>query len=53
MYFNKNKEIIKKFKKNILENLKNLPRKKIAEKSLKKHGLIILCKNDKQIIDVN
>ena len=37
---------------NISENIKNLPRKKIALKSLKKHGLIILCQNDKQIIDV-
>ena len=36
----------------ILENLQNLERKKIATKSLKKHGLIILCQNDKQIIEV-
>ena len=48
----KHKEIIGKVKKNILGNLKNLPRKKIAFKSLKKHGLIILCKSDNQIIDV-
>ena len=48
----KNKEIIIKVQKNVSENIKNLPRKKIALKSLKKHGLIILCQNDKQIIDV-
>ena len=48
----KHKEIISKVQKNILGNLKNLPRKKIASKSLKKHGLIILCQNDNQIIDV-
>ena len=48
----KNKEIIGKVKKNISQILKNLPRKKVAIKSLKRHGLIILCKNDKQIIDV-
>ncbi len=48
----KHKEIISKVQKNILDNLKNLPRKKIAQKSLKKHGLIILCKNDNQIVDV-
>ena len=48
----KSKEIIIKVQKNVSENIKNLPRKKIALKSLKKHGLIILCQNDKQIIDV-
>ncbi len=48
----KNKEIIKSVQKNILDNLKNLNRKDTAFKSLKKHGLIILCKNDKQIIEV-
>ena len=48
----KNKEIINKVEKNISENLKNLPRKKIALQSLKKHGLIVVCQNDKQIVDV-
>ena len=48
----KHKEIISKVKKNIFKNLENLERKKIATKSLKKHGLIILCQNDKQIIEV-
>ena len=48
----KYKQIINKVQKNIVLNLKKLPRKKIATKSLKRHGLIILCQNDKQIIDV-
>ena len=48
----KHKEIIDKVQKNVLDNLINLPRRKIALKSLKKHGLIILCKNDRQIINV-
>ena len=32
--------------------MQNLERKNIVTKSLKKHGLIILCQNDKQIIEV-
>ena len=48
----KHKDIIGKVKKNIFENLKTLKRKDIALKSLKKHGLIIICQNDKQIINV-
>tara|TARA_B100000674_G_scaffold296960_1_gene246253 strand:- start:436 stop:1698 length:1263 start_codon:yes stop_codon:yes gene_type:complete len=48
----KHKEIINKVKKNVLQNLENLERKNISIKSLKKHGLIILCQNDKQIIEV-
>ena len=48
----KHKDIISKVKKNIFENLKTLKRKDIALKSLKKHGLIIICQNDEQIINV-
>ncbi len=48
----KHKQIINKVQKSVLDNLKNIPRKKIAFKSLKRHGLIILCKNDNQIIEV-
>ena len=48
----KYEEIINNVKKNIIFNLKNLSRKKIATKSLKKNGLIILCQNDKQIIEI-
>ncbi len=47
----KHKKLINNFKKNITNNLKNLPRKKIAEKSLKDNGLIIYARSDKQIID--
>ena len=47
----KHKKLINNFKKNIINNLKNLPRKKIAEKSLKDNGLIIYARSDKQIID--
>ena len=48
----KYKDLIDKIKKKIREKLKNLPRKKIASKSLKKNGLIVHVNNDKQIIDV-
>ena len=48
----KYKQIINKVQKSVLDNLKNIPRKKIAFKSLKRHGLVILCKNDNQIIEV-
>ncbi len=48
----KDKQIINKVQKNIVFNLQNIPRKKIASKSLKKHGLIVLCQNDNQIVDV-
>ncbi len=45
-------QIINKVKNKISELLNNLPRKKIAYKSLKKHGLIIKAKNDSQVIDI-
>ena len=45
-------KLVNKVKKKIVELLKNLPRKEIAYKSLKNHGLIIKAKNDKQIINV-
>ena len=48
----KHKQIINKVQKSVLDNLENIPRKKIAFKSLKRHGLIVLCKNDNQIIEV-
>tara|TARA_Y100001970_G_scaffold121080_1_gene150213 strand:- start:423 stop:1697 length:1275 start_codon:yes stop_codon:yes gene_type:complete len=48
----KDDKIINKVKNKVSELLKNLPRKKIAYKSLKNHGLIIKVKNDSQIIDV-
>tara|TARA_A100001015_G_scaffold306016_1_gene399633 strand:+ start:973 stop:2247 length:1275 start_codon:yes stop_codon:yes gene_type:complete len=48
----KNKNLIKRVQDKISELIKILPRRKIAYTSLKKHGLIINVKNDKQIIDV-
>tara|TARA_Y100000590_G_scaffold31737_1_gene35094 strand:- start:128 stop:853 length:726 start_codon:yes stop_codon:yes gene_type:complete len=44
-------KLINKIKKNLFNNVKNLPRKKIIYKSLKKNGLIIFAHNDKHIID--
>ena len=48
----KDKKIINKVKTGITKILKTLPRKKIATTSLKKNGLIIIVKNDKQIINI-
>jgi len=48
----KYKDLIKKVQNDLSINLKKLSRKKTISKSLKNHGLIILCKNDNQIIDV-
>ena len=48
----KHKDLINKVKNDIKNNINKLSRKKIISKSLKNHGLIVLCKNDKQIIDV-
>ena len=45
-------KIINKVKNKVSKILKDLPRKKIAYKSLKKNGLIIKAKNDKQIINI-
>ena len=48
----KDLNIIKGTKKKIFDLVKNLPRKKIILNSLKKNGLLILAKNDHQIIDI-
>ena len=48
----KDKNLINSVKKLISKILKNLPRKKIAEKSLKKNGLIIKVYSDQQIVNV-
>ena len=48
----KYKDLIKRVKINLNKNLKKLSRKKTISKSLKNHGLIVLCQNDNQIIDV-
>lgn len=48
----KDKNLINSVKKLISKILKNLPRKKIAEKSLKNNGIIIKVYNDQQIVNV-
>ncbi len=47
----KDKTILPKVNLAIKKIIKLLPRKKIATQSLKNHGLMILIKNDKEIID--
>ena len=47
----KDKEMVKKVLIQVKKILKNLPRKIIASKSLKKNGLIVLVQNDKQILE--
>jgi len=48
----KDKNIIPKVKSDIKKILRSIPRRSVAIKSLKKNGLIINVKNDRQIIDV-
>jgi len=48
----KNKAIIEKVQKELKNQLKDLPRKKIALGSLKKNGLAILANTDKKISDI-
>jgi histidinol dehydrogenase len=48
----KYKDLINKVQKDLNINLKKLSRKKTISKSLKNHGLIVLCQNDNQITDV-
>ncbi len=48
----KDLSFLKEIKNLIKINLKNLPRRKIAEKSLKANGLLIHAKNDKNVIDL-
>ena len=48
----KDLKVLKKIKKSINKNLANLPRKKIALKSLKSNGLLIHASNDKNVIDL-
>ena len=47
----KHENIIKNVVDKISELIKKLPRKKIAYNSIKKHGLIIIAKKDKEITD--
>ena len=48
----KDGKLLENTKKQISKTIKNLPRKKIAEKSLKKNGLLIKVYSDKQLIYV-
>ena len=48
----KDKKIIKNVNNGVKKLVNNLPRKKIASIALNKNGLIILAKNDKQIISI-
>ncbi len=47
----KSKNLITNIIKNIFRNLKNLPREKIAYKSLKKNGLIVYARSDKNLVE--
>jgi len=48
----KDKNLIKKFKKDLVIKLKKIPRQKIATKSIKNNGLILKVNSDKQIINI-
>ena len=48
----KDKNLVNKFKADVVQKLKKLPRKNLATKSLRNNGLILLAKNDKQIVDL-
>ena len=48
----KDKKMIKKVKSLITEQLKDLPRKKIASKSLNKNGILIYVSRDKEVISI-
>ena len=48
----KDTNLIKKFKKDLISKLKEIPRQSIATKSIKNNGLILKVNNDKQIINV-
>ena len=49
----KDKKLIKKVQLSIIEQMKDLPRKKIAGSSLKKNSLFIYVSNDKAIISIS
>ena len=48
----KDKNLIQKFNKNISKEIKNISRKNIVSKSLKKNGLILYAQSDKQIVNI-
>ena len=48
----KSEKFAKKVTREITNILKTLPRKKIASQSIKNYGCIVVCKNDKELIDL-
>ena len=48
----KNKKIIDEVKKELRRQLKEIPRSKIAAKSLKDYGILMYVKSDKKIIEI-
>ena len=48
----KDKKLVKKTEMSITKQLKNLPRKKIALKSLNKNGILICVSSDKEIMSI-
>ena len=48
----KDKNILEKTKKEVFEQLKNLPRSSIAKKSLMMNGIVIYANSDKKIIEI-
>ena len=49
----KDRKLINKIRKSIKDQLKNLPRNRIARKSLNNYGMIIYAKDDKKIITIS
>ena len=52
IFISKDKNLIYKVKNSLYEQLKKLPRKLIASKSLKNNGILIYCPKDKKIIEI-
>ena len=48
----KDKNLIYKVKKSLFEQLKKLPRRKIATKSLKSNGILIMVSSDQKLIEI-
>jgi len=52
IFISKDKNLIYKVRNSLYEQLKKLPRKLIASKSLKNNGILIYCPKDKKIIEI-
>ena len=53
MLLTKDKKLIKKVELSILSQIKDLPRKEIARKSLRANGALIYVSSDKKIVSIN